>query len=244
MSQASAATGYPAPYNHDGIEQLFEDVFRVHGSIRMAPGFSLGRNMVILREGEALTVISPVRLNAETETELDALGRVRHVVRLGNFHGIDDRYYVDRYGAEFWCQADSDRYPAPKPTQALDEQTTLPVGDAELFLFRETRFPEGAILLRRHGGLLITCDSLHHWKDWRHCTLAARLVMPILGFKLTTIVGPPWRKLMTQKGGSLKPDFERLLALAFDHHIGAHGTLCRGGAHDLVGAAVAAAFRS
>ena len=195
MSQASATAGYPAPYTHDGIEQLFEDVFRVHGSIRMGPGLSFNRNMVILREGEALTVIGSVRLNAETERELHALGRVGHVVRLGNFHGIDDRYYVDRYGAEFWCQADSNRYPEPKPTQMLTEQTTLPVGDAELFLFRETRLPEGAILLRRHGGLLITCDSLQHWKDRRNCNLPARLMMPLLGFKMTTIVGPPWRKL-------------------------------------------------
>lgn len=242
MSQASAATGYPAPYSHDGIEPLFEDVFRVHGTIRIGPGLSFGRNMVILRDGAALTVINSVRLDGETETELDALGRVRHVVRLGHFHGIDDRYYVERYGAEFWCQPDSANYPEPKPTQVLTEQTTLPVGDAALFLFRETRFPEGAILLRRHGGLLITCDSLQHWKDWHHCSLPARLMMPLLGFKLTTIVGPPWRKRMTQKGGSLKPDFDRLLALEFDHHIGAHGTLCRGGAHRLAQAAVAAAL--
>ena len=243
MSNSHSATAdFPVPQAHDGIEQLFDDVYRVHGSIKMGPGLRFDRNMVILRQGAELTVIDSVRLDAATEAELDALGRVGHVVRLGNFHGVDDRYYVERYGAEFWCQADSANHPEPKPSQILTEQTTLPVDDAELFLFRETRFPESAILLRRHGGLLITCDSVQHWKDRRHCNLAARLMMPLLGFKMTTIVGPPWRKRMTRKGGSLKPDFDRLLALEFDHHIGAHGTLCRGGAHDQVRAAVAAAF--
>ena len=239
---ASAPAGYPPPQAHDPIEQLFEDVFWVQGSIGMSPGLRVNRNMVVLRQDGALTVIGAVRLNTEAEAALDALGNVQHVIRLGYYHGLDDRYYVEHYGAAFWCQADSSNYPDPEPTHVISEQTTLPVAEAESFVFHLTKFPESAILLHRHGGLLITCDSLHHWTDWRYCNLPSRLVMPLLGFKLTTIVGPPWRKIMTPKGGSLRPDFERLLALEFDHHIGAHGRLCRGGAHDLVQAAVAAAF--
>jgi hypothetical protein len=233
---------YPLPQPHDPIEELFEDVFWVHGSMRMGPGLGINRNMVVLRQADELTVVNSVRLSAEGEAALEALGRVKHVVRLGQFHGLDDPYYVDRYGAEFWCQAGSDRYPDPKPTQVLTEDTALPVDAAELFVFRGTVRPECAILLRRHGGVLITCDCVQHWTDWSYCSPLARLVMGLLGFRLTTLLGPPWRKAMTPKGGSLRPEFDRLLELDFDHHIGAHGGLCRGGAHQRVQAAIERAF--
>jgi hypothetical protein len=229
---------YPLPQAHDPIEEIFEDVFWVHGSMRMGPGFKINRNMVVLRQAGALTLVNAVRLSPEGEAALEALGKVKHVVCLGQFHGLDDRYYVDRFGAAFWCQEGSDRYPEPKPTQVLSEGTKLPVDGAELFVYRETLLPECAILLRRHGGLLITCDSLQHWTDWSYCSPLARLVMALLGFRRTTFIGPPWRKVMTPKGGSLRADFDRLLELDFDHHIGAHGNPCRGGAHQLVEAAV------
>jgi len=35
---------------------------------------------------------------------------------------------------------------------------------------------------------------------------------------------------MTPEGGTLRPDFERLVALPFEHLIGGHGGLCRGDA--------------
>jgi hypothetical protein len=210
--------------------------------MHMGPGLRLNRNMVVLRQAGELTLVNAVRLAPEGEAALEALGTVKHVMRLGQFHGLDDRYYVDRHGAEFWCQDGSDKYPEPKPTQVLSEGTKLPVDGAELFVFRDTVLPECAILLRRHGGLLITCDSLQHWTDWSYCSPLARLVMALLGFRRTTFIGPPWRKTMTPKGGSLRPDFDRLLELDFDHHIGAHGTPCRGGAHQRVEAAVARAL--
>ena len=37
---------YPAAQRHDPIEELFEDVFWVHGSMRFAPGMRINRNMV------------------------------------------------------------------------------------------------------------------------------------------------------------------------------------------------------
>ena len=233
---------YPAAQRHDPIEELFEDVFWVHGSMRLAPGMRINRNMVVLRDGSDITLISPVRLSQEGEAALDALGTVKHVVRIGPAHGYDDRYYVEHYGAEFWRHRIGGRYLIPKVTKALAGGAKLPVKDAELFAFEETKFPEFAILVKRDGGLLITCDSLQNWVNRRHCSLLARVAMPITGFKLNTLVGPPWKKAMTREGGSLRPDFERLLELDFDHLIAAHGALCRGGAKARVREAVARAF--
>ena len=238
----SAEVHYPAAQRHDPIEELFEDVFWVHGSMRVGPGMRINRNMVVLRDGSDLTLISPVRLNKDGEAALNALGTVKHVVRIGPAHGYDDRYYVEHYGAEFWRHRIGGRYLIPKVTKELAEGAKLPVKDTELFAFEETKFPEFAILVKRDGGLLITCDSLQNWVNRRHCSLLARIVVPFIGIKLNTGISPIWKKAMTREGGSLRPDFERLLELEFDHLIAAHGALCRGGAKARVREAVDRAF--
>jgi hypothetical protein len=233
---------YPAALVHDPIEQIFPDIFLVHGSARVGPAMRMNRNMIIARDNETLTLVSPVRLSKADEVKLENLGSIKHVIRIGYYHGVDDRYYVDRYGAEFWCQAGSDHYAEPKPTRLLDEASALPIAGAELFLFTQTRFPEAAILIKAHDGLLITCDSLQHWTDWSYCTLLAKTVVRIFGFSLRTLIGTFWLKSMTPKDGSLKADFQRLLKLKFKHLIGAHGRLCRDRAREEVAAEVRRVF--
>ena len=233
---------YQAATAHNDIEELFEDVFMVRGSVQFAPGILINRNMFILRQGQDLTIISSIRLSPEGEANLNALGEVKHVIRLGDFHGRDDPYYMDHYSAEFWRQPGAQTYPEPQATKVLEENAKLPIDDAELFVFRETKLPECAILLKRHGGILFTSDSLQYHQDYSNCSWLAKIIMRLAGFKLTTIVGPPWKKRMTKKGGSLRPDFDRLLDLEFDHHVGAHGRFCRDNALQLVHAAVERAY--
>lgn len=201
--------------------------------------------MVIVRNSGELTLINPVRLNPEEEKKLQELGAIKHVLRQGTIHGRDDAYYVNKFSAEFWCLADSARdYPEPvaEPDHIFGMSTPLPVNDAELFVFEGTNVPESALLLKQHGGVLITCDCLQAWHDWNQCNLIARIMMPLLGFGLRTLVGPPWLKKMTPEGGSLESDFQRLLQWDFDHIIGAHGGFCRGGGHKEVELAVEKAF--
>ncbi|MBT6442056.1 MAG: hypothetical protein HOK61_06490 [Alphaproteobacteria bacterium] len=247
-----AADGFAAAQPHGPIEELFDDVFIVHGSISLfsaGPDYSLNRNMVILRDGAtgngtgALTLIHSVRLDAAGEKALEALGDVKHVLRLGAMHGQDDAYYVNRYGAEFWCHANSPVYAEPATDHVLNAGCSLPVADATLFVFELPMAPETAMLLKRDGGLLITADSLQHHAAYTNCSPAMIERMKGAGFDLTTIVGPIWQQRLTPEGGTLKPDFDRLLALDFKHHISAHGALARGTAHALTEAAVAKAFQ-
>ena len=235
-------TDYPAPQAHGELKELADGVFWVQGSARMNPVVGISRNMTVVREGDELTVVNAVRLSAAGEQALDRLGTVKHVVRLGCFHGLDDRYYVDHYGAEFWCQADSTHYKEPTPTQVLAEGQALPIADAELREFRGAKRPECALLVKRAGGILVTCDSFQNWADRGHMSLAARVMMPFMGFKATLIVGPLWLKFMTPKGGSLRADFDRVVELEFDHLIGAHGGAWRGGAREKARAAVESTF--
>lgn len=227
---------------HDPIEEIATDLFMVRGSVRMNALMRITRNMAIVRHHGELSLVNPIRLDDGGERQLVALGDIKRILRLGPMHGLDDPYYVERFGAEFWAQGESKIYPEPKIEQKLAADQPLPFPDAELFAFEGTKQPESALLIRRDPGILLTCDAIQHYGDYRHNSLLARLVMPFIGFPKTTIVGPIWLKMMTREGGSLKSDFERLLTLDFDRLLSAHGSLLTSGAKDSVTKAVRKAF--
>jgi hypothetical protein len=231
-------------YDHDPIEEIQADVFMVRGCIKMNALMTITRNMAIIRHADELTLVDPIRLSAAEEKRLDALGTVKRILRLGPMHGVDDPYYAERYGAQLWAPGPSGAHPEPKPTLTFDPTTALPFPDAELFCFEGLKQPEAALLLRRGAGLLITCDAIQNYGDYRYNNLPARLLMPFIGFPKTTIVGPIWVKMMTPEGGSLESEFRRLLELEFDQLLSAHGSLLETGAHEACERAVDKMFSS
>jgi hypothetical protein len=235
---------YMRPFPHDPIEPIAEDVFVVRGSIQMNPLVRISRNMAIIRHRGELTLVNPLRLDAAGETELRGLGEVTRILRLGALHGIDDPYYVDTFKARLWSQAGGSTYTKPPIDHELTESSALPFPDAALFCFRGTKQPEAMLLLKRSRGLLLTCDAIQHYGDYRHNNLPARLAMPFIGFPRTTIVGPIWLKMMTPAGASLQSEFERVLRWDFDSLLSAHGSYLATGAHAAVEAAVKRRFAS
>jgi len=228
---------FAAAQPHGSLEQLTESVHFVRGSMRMNAAMTIARNMTIMRHDSELTVLNAVRLSEQGERELEALGEVRHVMRLSAFHGIDDPYYVTRYGARFWAPEGCGD-PTPKLDEVIDEQATPPMQGARFFLFRETRKPEACLHHEADGGTLLTCDSLQHHPDLRGNSLLAKLVMTFTGFKHAANIGPLWLKAMQDRSGSLRPDFERLLELPFERLLGAHGSPLTENAHAAVRATI------
>ena len=226
----STAT-YPEPQPHKDIEEIFPDVFIVRGSMSIHKWVCISRVMTILRHEDQLLLINPIRLNTEGEAQLLELGKITHVFRLGYFHGVDDAYYVEQFKAKFWCQSSSNKYPNPSPDVLMDESTPMPFPDMSLFVFENAKHPEAAILYQHHGGLLITCDSVQHYDNWDGCSIFAKVIMKLAGFRKSTLIGPMWLKGMTPEDGSLEEDFDRLLHLEFKHLISAHGDVCREKAH-------------
>jgi hypothetical protein len=235
---------YPAPLPHDPVEPIADDVFMVRGSVNLNALMSITRNMAIVRHAGELTLVNSVRLDAQEEQKLRALGTVKRILRLGPFHGMDDRYYMDTFKAELWAPGESKLHPEPKVDLVFDESTVLPFPGAKLFCFHGLNQPEGALWLDRGRGLMLFCDAVQNYGDYRYCNFPARTVMPWIGFPKTTIVGPFWMKLQTPEGASLEGEFRRLLgSFDFDTLLSAHGSLLRGGAHASVGAAVDRAYR-
>lgn len=215
---------YPPAYPHDTLTTLFSNVYLLHGSIKMGPGMRMNRNMVVLKNNDELTLINPVRMDEEELACLDQLGQVKRIMRLGDFHGLDDPFYLNRYHCEFWAQGGQSTYKSPEPTQIIDKNTKSPFPNSEFFIFETAKYPEAALLIKTNN-LLITTDSVQYHGDWSYFTWFTKLAFKILGFKLGMNIGGPWLKRVTPKGSSLKQDFEQLLQLDFDAVIAAHGML-------------------
>ena len=160
----------------------------------------MNRNMVIVKSGNELTLINPVRLSDAALSQLDALGNVRHVLRLGDFHGLDDRFYVDRYQAEFWCQSRPETYKVPMANHVINAAASPPMPDAQFFVYEAAKYPEACLLLKNLK-LLIATDSIQYWADWSYTTFLSRCVLRMMGFKLTLLIGGPWLKRVTPEGG-------------------------------------------
>lgn len=231
---------FPPAQPHGSLEEIFPDVFCLRGSMRMGPGVRIPRNMVVLRDAGELTLINAVRLDDAGLAELDALGRVAHVVKIGG-HGLDDAFFVDRHGARLWA------LPGIEPggvavSDRLEVDGPLPVPWLRLFVFHGTVDPEAVLIADREGGVLLACDSVQHWPDLEGCSVLARGLSIAMGFRHPANIGPPWRKRMTPEGGSLRPDFERLLREPFEHIIGGHGKPMVGGGRQGLQATVQRVF--
>lgn len=232
---------YPPAYPHDQIEILYPGVYLLHGSIRMGPGMRMNRNMVILQNGTDLTLINPVRMNEDGLAALERLGDVKYILRLGDFHGLDDVFYLDRYQCEFWAQDGQATYELPQPVRLITAATDSPYPNSEFFIFELATYPEAALLLKEYG-LLITTDSVQYHSDWSYFSWFTKFAFKLLGFRTGINIGPPWLKRVTPKGGSLDSDFKRLLTLDFDSIIAAHGLALKSGAKEALQAEVARVF--
>ena len=229
-------------YPHGNVEEIAEDIFMLRGSIKMNSLLRLTRNMGIIRNGDELSLINPVRVSAKVEAQIAKLGQIKHVIRLGCFHGVDDPYYVEKFGAQMWAQLGGTTYTVPKIDKELDSVAPLPFDNAEIFEFAGTTQPESALLIKRGTGILFTCDAIQNYGDYSYNNIVAKILMPFIGFPRTTIIGPIWLKYQTPEDETLEPEFRRLLGLKFDRLLAAHGTLLTTGAHAAVERAVNKVF--
>ena len=225
---------YPDVLPHDPPKQIAEDLFVVHGCVRLSAVARFTRNMAIVRDQGQLTLINPVRMDDTGLLNLEALGEVSHVLRLGPMHGMDDPFYVDRYDADFWSFEGGTTYTTPTIAHTLVEGGALPFPDAGLFAFSHMTEPEGAILLERAPGVLLTCDAIQSYATpphRPHTNLLTQLIMPLRGFPRETLIGPMWMKFLVEDQKGMRSEFERLLKLDFDQLLSAHGTFITKNAH-------------
>ena len=235
-------TEYTPLMPHGDIAEVFPDIHFVTGTSRpnfAGTNYQFSRNMTIVREAGALTLINTVRLDDAGLATLDKLGRVTNVVKLGAFHGIDDAFYRDRYDAKQWALPGAEHFAGHDTDVELTVGGPMPIADASLFVFETSSQPEGLLRLEREGGILISCDSLQNWSvadDYFDEETIER--MGAVGFIQPANIGPGWLRSSEPEAS----DFARLKQLGFRHLLPAHGTPIRDTAHEQFSATFARVF--
>lgn len=210
---------HPPALAHGPIVEAFENVFHVSGLFRMGPGMTITRNMTIVREGESLCIVNSVRLTDAGEKELEKLGQVRHLVRIGAAHGADDPYFVARYRPKLW----GPKGIRHKQGLSSDEELTAtnsPVARVKPFIFTHGRTAEAALVIEQDGGIMVACDSYQNWTTYDGCSLLAKASLVAMRFG-PAMIGGPWARMM---GPEIVQDFDRILELPFRHLLSGHGT--------------------
>lgn len=223
---------YPAALPHGDIIEVFSDLYFVTGSIVMGSLLPMrfSRNMTIIREGDELTLVNSVRLDEAGLAQLDKLGKVTNVIRLAAFHGMDDPFYQDHYGAKIWSVnapyvSGFSKDPQPEDVYfhsdlLLSESTELPVKDAKVIELTSCSPSETLLLLERDDGIIISGDCMQNWdKPDEYFNLFAKIMMRLMGFIKPCNIGPGWLRTARPDPTELK----NILNLNFQHVLPAHG---------------------
>lgn len=228
---------------HGPIVKVFDNIWFVKGAVKM-PMFmpmKISRSMTILKDTDSgeLTLVNSMRLSEAGLAELEKLGKVANVIRIAGFHGRDDGYYRDRYGAKVFAIKGQiytrkfDAGPNPEeymqPDVWLNGTIDLPIKSAELRIFPTSNPPEAVILLKRDGGILIVGDSLQNTPaPDEFVNFPAKLMMGKMGFYKPHNVGPGWLQFATPE----KSDVRSILEIEFENVLPAHGDPVVGSARE------------
>lgn len=235
-------TDFPAPLPHGPLIRVVDGVLAVRGTYRMGPGITISRTMTVIACGDGLAVLNAVRLTDAGQAELESLGKIKHLVKLSDSHGIDERFYVDRYAPQVWTLpgAKLGRISAGK---AFGPEG--PVAGGVVIDFGQTGgWREAAYLVPAGGGTLVTCDAIQNHVDMEGASFLGRLMTPLMGFKGGVIVPTMWRRYQKVSGPRLGETLAGLTARPFANLVTGHGPPIVGGADALVRAAIESALAS
>ncbi len=217
----------PPALPHGKLEEIFPDVFFVTGTMKtvlMGADWHFSRNMTVVRDGDALTLINTVRLSGLGLTQLEALGRIANIVKIASLHGHDDAFYKSRYDAMLWAMSGMQHAHGLTTDRELIPGGEMPFRGCTVFAFRTTKLPECILRIDRAGGILVTGDSLQNWvAPDEFFADQSRKMMTEMGFFQPANLGPLWMQLNEPKA----EDFVRLRELSFRHVLCGHGVPLR-----------------
>ncbi len=192
--------------------------------------------MTVVDSGDGLIVFNAVRLSESGLAELDALGTVKHLVKLSDSHSIDEPFYADRSKPALWSLPGAS-------LENLDADRSLgtqgPIAGGVVVDFGDTGgWREGAYLVPNGAGTLVTCDAIQNCADADRASFLGRIVTSLMGFKGGVVVPPMWRRFQKVSGARLRETLSGLMDLSFENLVTGHGPPIVGGADALVRAAI------
>ncbi|KAL3907881.1 MAG: hypothetical protein SGILL_008692 [Bacillariaceae sp.] len=251
----------PTSVPHAKLEPLFpddekNDVWTVRGCFKIIPFiFDVTSTMTIHRNAQnELTIFNALRCNEELEQETLKLGTIAHVVKLGQFHGDADAYYVRApqfNSPKLWTLPQGSVAEGMKADGILTpEAAELPITGSNIYNLECHPFPEGLMTVpcqssQGSSKLLVACDSLVHVSDLSVIGYSTRFIFYLMGLNMKSENGVPkpapmWMK---QTVGAVGVDrvrkwYQDIMQLEWNHFVGAHGGSAKDVDHDAVMQAV------
>jgi hypothetical protein len=250
-SARKSSQALPPAYKIKSISQIEDDVYLVQGktsgsSSRKA--VQKNRNMVILRRHVMgnqyeLTLINPIRIEEDDTEELNKLGKIYSLIRLGSTIGeCEDQYYLNKYPNTIRLAPGNASYKSKLPIHnLLADHSFLLDERTQVFVFKGVKRPEAALLLRRpSGNILVTSESLQSDQPCRNMSFTKKSKIKSMS---PMVIPPRWLKNMSTKHGSLREEFDRLSNLDFSSQVGASGNWAHSRAKESTVLAVNKYFR-
>ena len=201
-------------------------------------GIEMGTRMSVVRLADGgIFVHSPVRLDATTRLDLDALGPLRAVVAPNKYHHLYVGDYVAAYPAAQIYAAPG----LPEKRRDLtfhgvlsDDPPPLWAGQIDQIVFRALPAINDVVFCHRASRTLIVTDLVFNMQ--RAASFSSWLL-----FRLDSAYqrfGPSrlWR-LLTRDRTAARAAIDRILSWDFDRVIMAHGDVLETGGHAAIGAA-------
>lgn len=199
---------------------------------------TLRKTMTIVRDGDELWLFNCARLDEQTETALEALGRVTNIVSMGS-HKHHDAYFQHRFGAKLWTIKGLEYSRMDVRCERFDQSTVFPLdgGVKPLFAYSQDpdldlKFNEAVVHLPGRK-LLIACDIIQNeFRESRFPEFdqgfGGRMVNRLLRINNVEMFTPPMFPRLLSKGGFrvLEQYLYSLAELDFDVCITGHAAPC------------------
>jgi hypothetical protein len=215
---------FPPAMPHGQFREIYSDLFFLTGTMQaelLGSDWQFSRNMIVHRQGSDLTIINTVRLDDEGFRNLEELGTVKNIMRIGDLHGLDDAYFVSRYpSAKYWGLPGMTAKNGIAPDTLMRAGGEMPFDDCSLFEFKTTNRPECLIRLDREGGIMLACDALQNWETSdKYFDERSETLMGEMGFFTKANCGVLWMMVNEPEAA----DFVRLREIPFSHALCGHG---------------------
>jgi len=215
------------------LQNIADDLWVVSRRLRFW-GLETGTRMSIVRLTDGgLFVHSPVALDDEMRSEVDALGPVRAIVAPSRMHHLYVSDWLERYPSAISCCCPTlDRKRADiRWTRVLgDDPEPEWRGEIDQVFFGARSLENEVIFCHRKSHTLICSDAVFNLAT--HASLLTRTVAIAMGGRAP---GATWlERILIRDRRAARQQIDRMLAWDFDRIVLGHGDIIETGGRDVL----------